>query len=109
MLRAACAALAVIAVATPLAVGRPRSVHEREEVEAALERMRARVSDLQPLGRSGEPEDIARAALFLASDEAEWITGEALVVDGGLLSGRPWRKLGRTITERREVTLYRPD
>jgi len=36
-----------------------------------------------PLKRLGEPEDIANAMLFLASDEADWITGQALVVDGG--------------------------
>jgi 3(or 17)beta-hydroxysteroid dehydrogenase len=36
-----------------------------------------------PLGRVGRPEDVARAILFLASDEAEWITGTWLVVDGG--------------------------
>ena len=40
-----------------------------------------------PLGRVGEPEDIANAALFLASDEASWITGTVLIVDGGLLAG----------------------
>jgi meso-butanediol dehydrogenase / (S,S)-butanediol dehydrogenase / diacetyl reductase len=40
-----------------------------------------------PLGRVGEPDDIAHAALFLASDEATWITGEVLRVDGGLLAG----------------------
>jgi NAD(P)-dependent dehydrogenase (short-subunit alcohol dehydrogenase family) len=40
-----------------------------------------------PLGRVGEPEDIAKAALFLASDEAAWITGATLTVDGGLLAG----------------------
>jgi 3-oxoacyl-[acyl-carrier protein] reductase len=37
-----------------------------------------------PLGRLGEPEDIARAAVFLASDEAAWITGEAIRVGGGV-------------------------
>src|SRR5699024_10256131 len=39
-----------------------------------------------PLGRLGTPEDIARAVAFLASDRAEWITGETLRVDGGWLA-----------------------
>ncbi len=38
-----------------------------------------------PLKRLGEPDDIARAALFLVSDAASWITGEMMVVDGGAL------------------------
>jgi len=37
-----------------------------------------------PWGRIGQPEDIANAALFLASDEARFITGTELVVDGGM-------------------------
>ncbi len=36
---------------------------------------------------SATPDDVASAALFLASDEASWITGEVLRVDGGLLAG----------------------
>jgi NAD(P)-dependent dehydrogenase (short-subunit alcohol dehydrogenase family) len=38
-----------------------------------------------PLGRIGEPQDIANAAMFLASDLASWITGQTVVVDGGSL------------------------
>jgi 3-oxoacyl-[acyl-carrier protein] reductase len=37
-----------------------------------------------PLGRLGEPEDVARAVRFLCSDEAAFVTGEVLLVDGGL-------------------------
>ncbi|MGW4194776.1 SDR family NAD(P)-dependent oxidoreductase [Streptomyces sp. NPDC005004] len=44
----------------------------------------AAVRGLYPLGRIGEPEDIAAAVAFLASRDAAWITGTALVVDGGL-------------------------
>ncbi len=40
-----------------------------------------------PLGRVGEPEDVAAAAAFLASDDAAWITGTVLRVDGGLTAG----------------------
>lgn len=43
------------------------------------------VAAMSPLQRLGEPEDIAHAALFLASDLASWITGHTLVVDGGSL------------------------
>jgi NAD(P)-dependent dehydrogenase (short-subunit alcohol dehydrogenase family) len=41
-----------------------------------------------PLGRVGQPDDIAKAALFLASDDAAWVTGVTLNVDGGLMAGR---------------------
>jgi NAD(P)-dependent dehydrogenase (short-subunit alcohol dehydrogenase family) len=40
-----------------------------------------------PLGRVGSVDDIASAAAFLTSNEASWITGTELVVDGGLLAG----------------------
>ena len=46
----------------------------------------AEVISYHPMGRLGEPEDVAAAAAFLASDDARWITGTALVVDGGMLS-----------------------
>lgn len=54
---------------------------------ALWEANEAALSKGTPLGRLGEPHDIANAALFLASDMASWITGQTLVVDGGSLLG----------------------
>jgi len=54
------------------------------------ESARGRRLDRIPLGRFGEPEDVARAALFLASDEAGYVTGHTLAVDGGYLAGGLW-------------------
>lgn len=39
---------------------------------------------MTPLGRFGQPDDIAPVAAFLASDDARWITGETIVVSGGM-------------------------
>ena len=45
-----------------------------------------RLNAALPLGRIGEPEDIANAAVFLAGDTAGWMTGQTMVVDGGALA-----------------------
>jgi NAD(P)-dependent dehydrogenase (short-subunit alcohol dehydrogenase family) len=47
----------------------------------------AEVTAQYPLGRLGVPEDVASVVTFLASDDAAWMTGQTLVVDGGLLLG----------------------
>jgi 3-oxoacyl-[acyl-carrier protein] reductase len=44
------------------------------------------VAGQHPLERIGIPQDIADAALFLLSDQASWITGEVLIVDGGMMA-----------------------
>jgi Enoyl-(Acyl carrier protein) reductase len=51
------------------------------------EEARRNMARQQPIPRAGKPEDIAAMATFLASDEAEWITGTAMVVDGGMNTG----------------------
>ena len=48
---------------------------------------RAAAIGMQPLGRFGEPADVAEAFVYLASDESRWVTGSVVVVDGGLTSG----------------------
>ena len=50
-----------------------------EQIEACLQRT--------ALPRLGQPRDIGRAAVFLASDDAAWITGTSLIVDGGFTVG----------------------
>lgn len=58
-----------------------------DERKAANPEILERVTRLYPLGRVGEPADIADAAIFLASEEASFITGAVLVVDGGITAG----------------------
>jgi len=56
---------------------------KRDRTEEEWEELASRMAEQYPLGRLGRPEDVANAMLYLASDEADWVTGQALVVDGG--------------------------
>ena len=61
-----------------------------EAAEKTPEMLREIYKTAQPIPRAGLPEDIARAAVFLASDESGFINGHDLVVDGGMTGGRNW-------------------
>ena len=65
-----------------LAPGLVKTDFARALWEPAGEAVAARL----PMRRIGVPDDIAKAALFLASDAADWITGEVMVVDGGAMA-----------------------
>ena len=61
-----------------------------EQAEGTAEAMKQAFANMQPVKRAGLPEDIARTAVFLASDEATFINARDIVVDGGLIGGRQW-------------------
>ena len=55
--------------------------------ETRIDAIADAASTIQPIQRGGRPRDIAEAVLYLASDGSDWVTGQALVVDGGLTLG----------------------
>jgi len=61
-----------------------------DKADSLAEGMKARMAKAQPIPRAGLTDDIANAALFLASDESSFINGHDLVVDGGMIGGRMW-------------------
>jgi 2-keto-3-deoxy-L-fuconate dehydrogenase len=74
-----CNAICPGTVHTPFVEGYLRRSFPGQE-DTVRQQLHAR----QPLGRMGLPEEIAAAALYLASDEAAFVTGAALIIDGGL-------------------------
>ncbi len=61
-----------------------------DRADATVPLMKSVLETLQPIRRAGLPEDIARTALWRASDESSFVNGHALVVDGSLIGGRLW-------------------
>jgi NAD(P)-dependent dehydrogenase (short-subunit alcohol dehydrogenase family) len=62
--------------------------HDDVAAEASVDKIKSAIAKAQAIPRAGIPEDIANAAVFLASDEATFVNGEDLVVDGGMIWGR---------------------
>ena len=90
-------------IATPLStntVGRPDSL-----IEGRIEGMEHQ----QPIPRVGRPDDIAEMALYLASDRSSFITGQALVVDGGATTGIFWQDQKEVYKTYYPIKVYNPD
>lgn len=60
------------------------------DADGATDDLLDRFNGAQPYPRAGIAEDIARAALFLASEDSEFVTGTDILVDGGMIAGRRW-------------------
>ena len=90
-------------IPTPLStntVGRPERLTD-EQVSGYAAR--------QPIPRPGRPDDIAQMALFLASDRSTFVTGQALVVDGGAATGFPWSSQPEAYKRHRPIKVYNPE
>ena len=90
-------------IATPLSTntdGRPD-----EKIEERIQGMEYQ----QPIPRVGRPEDIANMALYLASDRSSFITGQAIVVDGGAATGVSWENQKDVYKEYHPIRVYNPD
>ncbi len=78
------------AIATPI-IGKALGL-SFDEAEGIIDTLKDRLKTVQAIPRSGLPEDVAKAALFLASDDSDFVNGAAIKVDGGI--GRTLKEMG---------------
>jgi len=74
-----------------------------DEAESKLSLIEKAFNNAQPIQRHGTPDDVAKAALWLASDDSSFVNGHALVVDGGVTCGRMWGDYMHAISELEEI------
>ena len=65
---------------------------EGDQAQSTVEVVTVALGDMAPIRRSGQPLDIAEAALWLASDASSFVSGQAIAVDGGLTTGPLYRE-----------------
>jgi len=70
-----------------------------DKAEQTAEIVKQTLATMQPIKRAGIPDDIAYAAVFLASDKSSFINARDIVVDGGLLGGRQWSVLQERLAQ----------
>jgi NAD(P)-dependent dehydrogenase (short-subunit alcohol dehydrogenase family) len=77
------------AIATPIFLGGSdvASVMDPKTVQSKMDKLAANLAKANPLRATGNPADIASAAVFLASDESRFMTGHDLIIDGGMTIG----------------------
>lgn len=90
------------AVATPLLAGNPAA--SADDINRAGQGFES----MTPIGHVADPSELAAAALFLASDDSSFVTGQALVVDGGVTAGIPYADQPEFFRVSRPIRHHRP-
>ena len=90
------------AVAIPLLAGNPKA--SADDINRAGQGFES----MTPIGHVADPSELVSAALFLASDDSSFVTGQALVVDGGVTAGIPYADQPEFFRVARPIRHHRP-
>ena len=90
------------AVATPLLAGNPKA--SADDISRAGQGFES----MTPIGHVADPSELASVALFLASDDSSFVTGQAIVVDGGVTAGMPYESQPEFFRVSRPIRHHRP-